>query len=155
MPSFNRPWQESAFIFLFSLFLYLYVYLCVCTSSTAANKAQVIESGHLILDGGRGVAKLSWVVLIISRHHCYQGAIRDVAQGNNLVIWRRKGKEKMEFWMYIPVSMKQWLLFDNIMNKNVSVYSIWNSVFLPRLSQVFKYVSVDEWREESVNVPGI
>lgn len=34
-------------------------YLCVITSSTAANKAQVVESGHLVLDGGRSVAKLS------------------------------------------------------------------------------------------------
>lgn len=67
----------------------------VITSATAANEAQVVESGHLVLDGGRGVAKLSRVILIVARHHRYQGAIGDVAQGNHLVTCQEKVKEKV------------------------------------------------------------
>lgn len=55
-----------------------FVFLHVRTSSTAANEAEVVESGHLVLNGRCGIAELCRVVLIVSRHHRYQGAIRDV-----------------------------------------------------------------------------
>lgn len=65
------------------------VCVCVCTSSAAAHKAQVVESGHLVLEGGRGVTKLSGEVLVVSRHHRNQGAVRGVAKGNHLETWKK------------------------------------------------------------------
>lgn len=57
------------------------------TSPAAANETQVVESGHLVLDGGCGVTEFGWVVLIVSRHYRHQCAIRDVTQGDHLVAW--------------------------------------------------------------------
>lgn len=63
--------------------------LVFITSPAAANETQVVESGHLVLDGGRGVTEFGGVVLIISRHDGYQGAVWDVAQGDHLTTRRR------------------------------------------------------------------
>lgn len=63
--------------------------LVFITSPAASNETQVVESGHLVLDGGRGVPEFGWVVLIISRHNRHQRAIRDVAQGDHLMTQRR------------------------------------------------------------------
>lgn len=54
------------------------------TSSAASDEAQVVESGHLALDGGRGVAELRRVVLVIPSHHRHQGPVGDVAHCNHL-----------------------------------------------------------------------
>ena len=74
--------------------LCLYSHLSSClravTSSAAADEAQVVESGHPVLDGGRGVAELGRVVLVVSCHHRHQRAIGDVAQSHHLA--RRQDK---------------------------------------------------------------
>lgn len=67
------------------------------TSPAAAYETQVVESGHLVLDGGRGITELGWVVLIISRHYRHKGAIRHVTQGNHLMIGEENGLWKFEF----------------------------------------------------------
>lgn len=67
------------------------------TSPATANETQVVESGHLVLDGGRGVAEFGWIVLVISRHYRHQCAIRDVAQGNHLMTRGETIMEKFEF----------------------------------------------------------
>lgn len=69
------------------------VFPSVRTSAAAAHKAEVVESGNLVLDGSRGVAKLCRVVLIVSCHHRNQGAVWNVAEGDHLVTcWRKQEK---------------------------------------------------------------
>lgn len=41
-----------------SLHITVWKQLSSSTSPAAANEAQVVESGHLVLDGGRGVTEL-------------------------------------------------------------------------------------------------
>lgn len=53
------------------------------TSSTSANKSQIIELGHLVLHDGAGVAQLSAPVLIIARPDGDQRAVGDLAQGDH------------------------------------------------------------------------
>lgn len=74
------------------------------TSSAAAHKAEVVESGHLVLDCSCRIAKLCWVILIISCHHCNQGAIWNVAQGNHLVTCWHKQEKSMNVpaWGFNP-----------------------------------------------------
>lgn len=61
------------------------------TSSAAADETQVVETGHLVLDGGRGVSELGRIILIVAGHHSDKCAVRDVAEGNHLSIneWAR------------------------------------------------------------------
>lgn len=61
------------------------------TSSAAADETQVVETGHLVLDGSRGVSELGRIILIVTGHHSDQCAVRDVAEGNHLSIneWAR------------------------------------------------------------------
>lgn len=99
----------------------------VRTSSTAAHKAQVVESGYLVLDGGRGVAELSWVVLVVSGHHCYQSAIRDVAQGDHLVTWWMKGGAEMGK-LTDPSSHSFTLNYLLIIDYLISVLGSWTTV---------------------------
>lgn len=84
----------------------------VFTSSTAADKAQVVESGHLALDGGCGVPQLCRIILIISRHNCYQGAVRDFAQSHHLMVQkRREGRRRFssgivfDKWLESPAEL--------------------------------------------------
>lgn len=56
------------------------------TSSAAADETQVVETGHLVLDGGRGVSELGRIILIVAGHYSDQSAVRDVAEGNHLSI---------------------------------------------------------------------
>lgn len=55
------------------------------TSAATADKAQVVEARHLVLDGGGGVSQLGRVVLVVPRHHRHQGAVGNVAEGHHLV----------------------------------------------------------------------
>lgn len=63
--------QEKSSMFYFGvMFLHVsLVPLSPLTSSTAAHESQVVESGDLVFDSGRGVAELGRVILIIPRHH--------------------------------------------------------------------------------------
>lgn len=63
------------------------------TSAATADKAQVVEARHLVLDGGGGVAELGRVVLVVPRHHRHQGAVGNVAKGHHLVAQYTGGEE--------------------------------------------------------------
>lgn len=74
--------------FLFSNISKSKLYACYAcsflTSSAAADETQVVETCHLVLDGGRGVAEFGRIVLIVAGHHSDQRSVRDVTEGNHL-----------------------------------------------------------------------
>ena len=54
------------------------------TSARTTDESEVVEASHLVLEGGRGVAKLGSTVLVIPSRQNDLDAVVDVAQGENL-----------------------------------------------------------------------
>lgn len=55
------------------------------TSAAPAHEAQVVEARHLVLHDGRRVSQLRGIILIISRHHSDQSAVRNITQSHHLI----------------------------------------------------------------------
>ena len=54
------------------------------TSAGATDESEIVETGHLVLEGGRGVTELCGAVFVVSRSQHHLDAVFDVAEREDL-----------------------------------------------------------------------